>query len=1024
MRKAAMAVGLWVAFLMVALGASLFSPRDASANAIQVRPYEVRSYQHDFGVSAQVAERHLVTQDRGAGVVEELKGSLGKHYAGVWFDNESGEFVVPMLPSSSRATLDSEFTRDHLAGEFRTVAARFSWAELKAAHERVDRALLPLIEAGLLQTSVDPQINSVVISEDPGASADHEAQVETVAGAESVSVEVRKESVQSTQIGPLSCNAAGIHICSNPLRGGVGIGPEGEGLQCTAAFKGLGNVYGNRFMLTAGHCADGRVNWHSMDAAGYPVRIGEMEEWVWPGGDWAKINANGSAWDKPSWPSEVAWWGTNQEYPIDSESWSYLGEYACHSGYTTGSSCGTVTGLDFTVKMVISGAIEYHLAELYPVCAEGGDSGGPVFTGGGHTALGILSAGNIEISCGNTVFYVEIPEAADAMGLTVGPRLGTVPLAETLGASEFQPLQVNLQGQVSPHGILTNYHFEYGTTTAYGQSTSLLGAGSGPSWQAVSQNIGGLKGQTTYHYRLVAQNSAGTSFGGDKQFATPVVPPAITPEAPTAVGVHSATLNASINPQGAATSYRFEYGTTTSYGQSVPVPNAAIGSGTTPVKVSRALSGLGPERGYHYRVVATSAEGTTTSPDQTFSTLANAPSFVSSFGGKGTGNGQFTSPAGVVMSPGGIVVGGNGNLYATDSGGNRVEKFGPAGEYLSQFGTGGSGNGQFNAPLGIALDPAGHLFVADANNRRIEEVSANGAFIAQFGPGEGSEPLYAPWDVVADKAGHIFAADPIRAAVYEYSVEGLGPEGNHLLAVIPYTLAEREGRAPIGLGYEPGGGNVWGVDASKSHVEQYMLNCGGCAEHPALFTRFGTEGSGPGQLKQPYDVAVRPSGSLLVLDHGNNRVEQFSQAGELLANFGAAGSGPGQLNQPFSIAYGKGSIYVADAGNNRIERWTQVGQPEAITQAATAIGSSGATLNALIAPVGASTTYHFEYGTTTAYGTKAPAPDEAVGSGFEAVAKAKAISGLTPETTYHYRVVATSPEGTAYGEDMTFKTTK
>jgi Concanavalin A-like lectin/glucanases superfamily len=602
----AFAVGV---LLLVALGASLLSPRDASANAIQVRPYEVRSYQHDFGVSAQAAERHLVTQDRGAGVVAELKGSLGKHYAGVWFDNESGEFVVPMLPNSSRATLDSEFTRDHLAGDFRTVPARFSWAELKAAHERIDRALLPLIEAGLLRTSVDPQINSVVISEDPGASADQEARVETVAGAESVSVEVRKESVQSTQVGPLSCYP-GIHICSNPLRGGVGIGPEGKGIGCTAAFKALGNVYGNRFMLTAGHCADGRVNWHSMDASGYPVRIGEMEEWVWPGGDWAKINANGSAWDKPFWPSEVAWWGENQEYPIDSESWSYVGEYACHSGYTTGSSCGTVTGLDFTVKMVISGVIEYHLAELYPVCAEGGDSGGPVFTGGGHTALGILSAGNTEIKCGNNIFYVEMPEAADAMGLTVGPRLGTAPYAETLGANEFQPLQVNLQGQVSPHGIVTNYHFEYGTTTAYGQSTSLLGAGSGPSWQAVSQNIAGLKGQTTYHYRLVAQNSAGTSFGGDKQFTTSAWAPKIT-QVSAVAGKLSATLKATIDGQQSDTHYRFEYGPTTSYGSSVPIPEADSGSGVAEVsQTTGEVEGI-----VHYRVVATSVEGTTYSPD-------------------------------------------------------------------------------------------------------------------------------------------------------------------------------------------------------------------------------------------------------------------------------------------------------------------------------------------------------------------------------------------------------------------------
>ncbi len=72
-----------------------------------------------------------------------------------------------------------------------------------------------------------------------------------------------------------------------------------------------------------------------------------------------------------------------------------------------------------------------------------------------------------------------------------------------------------------------------------------------------------------------------------------------------------------------------------------------------------------------------------------------------------------------------------------DSSNNRVQKFSPAGAFLSKFGSYGSGDGQFSYPYGIAIDSAGNIYVADTNNNRIQKFnsagrfSQNGALMAQ-----------------------------------------------------------------------------------------------------------------------------------------------------------------------------------------------------------------------------------------------------------------------------------------------------
>jgi streptogramin lyase len=94
--------------------------------------------------------------------------------------------------------------------------------------------------------------------------------------------------------------------------------------------------------------------------------------------------------------------------------------------------------------------------------------------------------------------------------------------------------------------------------------------------------------------------------------------------------------------------------------------------------------------------------------------------------------------------------------------------------------------------------------------------------------------------------------------------------------------------------------------------------------------------------------------------------------------------------------------------------------PIVVTKPATSVAKTGATLNGSVNPKSLETKYSFEYGTTTSYGTKTA--EASAGSGASPVEENKAITGLTPGTNYHYRIVATNSDGTASGNDQVFST--
>ena len=74
-----------------------------------------------------------------------------------------------------------------------------------------------------------------------------------------------------------------------------------------------------------------------------------------------------------------------------------------------------------------------------------------------------------------------------------------------------------------------------------------------------------------------------------------------------------------------------------------------------------------------------------------------------------------------------------GNVYVADTDNNRIQKFTSAGAYVAQWGSEGSGNGQFDEPYGIAVDSAGNVYVADTDNNRIQKFTSAGAYVTQWG---------------------------------------------------------------------------------------------------------------------------------------------------------------------------------------------------------------------------------------------------------------------------------------------------
>lgn len=219
-----------------------------------------------------------------------------------------------------------------------------------------------------------------------------------------------------------------------------------------------------------------------------------------------------------------------------------------------------------------------------------------------------------------TVYHYRIV-ATNSYGTSYGAdqtfSTGTEPVVETDAPTAVGYDEATLSGTVNPRGTAISYYFAYGPSEAYGSRTAESTAGSGMASVQKMQSVSGLEEGTTYHFRMVATSSYGTTYGADQTFSTGVKP-LVQTDAPTMIGPEATTLSGKINPHGTEVTFYFEYGVTPEYGRSTAQTDA--GSGDVDVEANETIAGLAPGVTYHYRLVVVYGSLKQYGSDMTFTT--------------------------------------------------------------------------------------------------------------------------------------------------------------------------------------------------------------------------------------------------------------------------------------------------------------------------------------------------------------------------------------------------------------------
>jgi autotransporter-associated beta strand protein len=210
------------------------------------------------------------------------------------------------------------------------------------------------------------------------------------------------------------------------------------------------------------------------------------------------------------------------------------------------------------------------------------------------------------------------------------------PVAATGAPANVTASSATLIGAVNPKGVKASAYFEYGLTTAYGQTTPVQNIAAGSTIVGVQAANVPLIPNASYHYRQVASNAAGTALGEDVLFTVqvgggsgtgvPTAPPTVVTESAVGIGAESAILLGNVNPNEGTTLVQFEYGTTTAYGQTSALQG--IGNGNSPAAVALTVLGLLPGTTYHYRLSGSNNLGKANGGDETFTTDFPPPTAV------------------------------------------------------------------------------------------------------------------------------------------------------------------------------------------------------------------------------------------------------------------------------------------------------------------------------------------------------------------------------------------------------------
>lgn len=699
--------------------------------------------------------------------------------------------------------------------------------------------------------------------------------------------------------------------------------------------------------------------------------------------------------------------------------------------------------------------------------------------------------------CGTYLCQAEVGyDGPTGWGTPNGPL--ALPTAVTEAATVASTSKATLRGSVLPGGFETKYHFEYGETTSYGTIVPIpdKSVGSGTAYVEVSQAIEGLKGQRTYHYRLTASNSQGTFQGVDRTFGT--TPPAASTAAASEVGVYQATLNGTVNPEGSATTYYLEYGTTTSYGSHMPLRAKEVGAGTKGVAVATTVKALESNATYHYRVAAKNTAGTSYGADQTLTTLApewraqqlpqppESAELREAYGVScvrsdaciavgsqwrlgsyqtlvtlaeywdGTSWSVMTTP-----NPPGLEEGSKKNRFATLDG---VSCYSTSlciavGHYR--------GSSEAVAPLSLRWNGASWEELSTPKPSGATEAtlsavsctsSTNCVAVGDYVNGSGTRMTLAMrWN--GTKWEEQSTPNPAGASASQLS--GISCPTSTFCAAVGHfksgsnekTLAERWNGTKWEEQSTPSIGGA--TTARLSGVSCYSsTTCSAVGFYQSsyhswpLAERWNGSTWAQQSTPTPYEEGVLegvscPSATVCTaagsayntstFDHGwRSLVERWAGSTWSILEVAPFTAPAGWWHEDWltaiacpeaDVCTGVGDTIKAPQGGfgQRVAFAEQtLGRPKATTEAASSVTQTEATLNATVNPNGVATSYYFEYGPTTSYGSKTK--EVSVGAGMSSVKVSEAVTGLTASSTYHFRVVATNANGTTEGSDATLST--
>jgi DNA-binding beta-propeller fold protein YncE len=447
------------------------------------------------------------------------------------------------------------------------------------------------------------------------------------------------------------------------------------------------------------------------------------------------------------------------------------------------------------------------------------------------------------------------------------------------------------------------------------------------------------------------------------------------------------------------------------------------------------------------------------------------------FGGRGGGGGgQFSEPLGIAVDNSAGLS--HGDVYVEDRFNHRVDRFGPEGQFILAFGgevnknksnvcegeecqagKAGSGSGQFGALQhdAIAVGPTGTVYVGDTE--RVQEFSAGGALEGTIALPAGSGAVEA---LAVDSSGDIYVFSSELHGIRKYDGTGAelgeardpGAEGlaiaitvdasDRLLVADPertshlfiYDAAGTK-RASLFIGADVRGG----IALNDSTQALYVLH-----QAPSRVRIQTLPPPGPVILEESESASevsatsatlnakVNPEGpeeTSCHFEYGPSEAYGSQTPEEALV---PGSEEPGFEDQPVSAPLSglqPSTTYHFRVVCENVLKQKTLGPDQTFTtlppvsidsESSTKVTASSAKLLAELNPHGLATEYHFEYGTTAAYGQSAPIPEGEAGEGTSDVSLGITIQGLQPNTTYHYRVVAHNALGTTQGADETFTT--